>query len=127
MSCCETQVFVSGPSCSVIEICTPGPQGPTGPMGNPGPTGPMSVGPTGPSGAVGSAGSAGVGGPTGPTGAAGQGGSASLNSISATVAASVNDYSPTGYVGGSTNRLIPTPNSGALTSTGLSASGTSDT
>jgi hypothetical protein len=66
---CDTTVVVSGCDCSVVEVCTPGPQGPTGPMGNPGltgpagATGPITPGPTGPTGAGGL-------GPTGPTGPA---------------------------------------------------------
>ena len=49
-----------------------------------------------------------------------------VNSVSATVAASVNNYSPTSYAGGTTNRLILTPNAGGSTITGLSASGVPD-
>jgi hypothetical protein len=63
---CDTEVKVSGCDCSVVEVCTAGPQGPTGPMGNPGPTGPGQMGPTGPFG--GPTGPPGGPGPTGPTG-----------------------------------------------------------
>jgi hypothetical protein len=49
-----------------------------------------------------------------------------VSSVSATVAASVNNYAPAGYVGGTTNRLILTPAGGGSTITGLSASGVPD-
>ena len=42
------------------------------------------------------------------------------------MATSVNNYSPAGYVGGTTNRLLITPTSGGSTCTGLSASGVPD-
>lgn len=99
---------------------TTGPTGPTGPASGPtGPTGPSVTGPTGPSGT-------GPNGPTGPTGAGptgptGPGGVATLSSVSASVAASVNNYSPVGYVAGTTNRLLLTPNTGGSTITGLLA------
>ena len=46
---------------------------------------------------------------------------ASLNTVTATLAASQNNYSPAGYVGGVTNRLVLTAASGSSTITGLVA------
>jgi hypothetical protein len=113
-----------------------GNNGPTGPTGALGPTGPSGTGPTGPTGAgpTGPMGPTGTGptgptgptgtGPTGPTGAGPTGPTGAgtpLVSVTASVGASVNNYSPGGYAGGVTNRLILTPNSGGSTITGLVA------
>ena len=98
-----------------------GPTGPTGPPNGPtGPTGPSGGGPTGPtgSGATGPTGPTGTG-PTGPTGPTG--GGITVSSVTATVASSVNNYSPAGYVAGTTNRLLLTAASGGSTITGLVA------
>jgi hypothetical protein len=115
--------------------------GPTGPTGGIGATGPTGVtGPTGPTGTTGATGTAGPtgpsGGPIGPTGPTGQAGGptgptgpaglVSLSSVTATVASSVNNYAPSGYVVGTTNRLILTPASGGSTITGLLATGVPD-
>lgn len=56
------------------------------------------------------------------------GGSGTLynSSVSATLAASQNDYSPSGYLGGTTNRLLLTAASGGSTITGLNATGVPD-
>jgi len=48
-------------------------------------------------------------------------GSPPVTSVTATVASSVNNYSPTGYSAGVTSRLILTPASGGSTITGLVA------
>lgn len=112
-----------------------GPTGPTGPTGSAGSAGASVTGPTGPTGTAGTAGptgpSGGPQGPTGPTGpstgATGPTGPAgpALASVSAAPATSQNNYSPTGYVAGTTNRLLLTP-SAAVTITGLVASGVPD-
>lgn len=98
-----------------------GPTGPTGPPNGPtGPTGPTGTGPTGSTGPTG----AGPTGPTGPTGSGGPtgpGGITSLSSITVSVPTSVNNWSPAGYVAGTTNRIIATPASGGSTITGLVA------
>jgi len=49
-----------------------------------------------------------------------------LSSVTATVPSSVNNYSPSGYTVGVTNRLVLTPASGGSTITGLSAGGVPD-
>ncbi len=127
----------------IAQLGSIGPTGPTGPgIGPTGPTGPSGGGPTGPTGAgaagaQGPTGSQGIAGPTGPTGSGGNGptgptgasagptgptgpaGLITLVSVSATLASSQNNYSPTGYVGGTTNRLILTAASGGSTMTGL--------
>ena len=110
-----------------------GATGPTGPTGVTGPTGQSVTGPTGATGAAGptgpSGGPAGPTGPTGPgtgdTGPTGPAGPA-LASVTATVPTTANNYAPTGYTGGTTNRLLLTPSVGGSTITGLSASGVPD-
>ena len=47
-------------------------------------------------------------------------------SVSDSPSASVNDYAPTGYVGGTTTRLLVTAASGGTTITGLSSTGVPD-
>jgi hypothetical protein len=107
---------------------TIGPPGPTGPASGPtgptgasgGPTGPTGAGPTGPTGA-GPTGPTGAGssGPTGPTGASGGAGQFN-SSVSAAPSGTVNNYAPSGYTAGTTNRLLLTP-SAATTLTGLTS------
>lgn len=117
---------VTGPTGPTGQAGGPtGPTGATGPTGPPngptGPTGPSGSGATGPTGPTG-IGTQGVTGPTGSTGPTGPGAmGGSLASVTATVASSVNNYSPSGYVAGTTNRLILTPASGGSTITGLVA------
>lgn len=57
------------------------------------------------------------------SGGGGGGGTAPVftNSVTATLAASQNDYSPTGYVAGTTNRMLLAAASGGSTITGLGA------
>jgi hypothetical protein len=47
-------------------------------------------------------------------------------SVSATLPSSANNYAPSGYIGGSTNRLLLTPFGGGSTLTGLSSSMVTD-
>lgn len=51
------------------------------------------------------------------------GGSSSLVSVSATLASSQNDYAPTGYVGGTTNRLLLTSTVSTITGLGAATDG----
>lgn len=116
---CETTVIVSTTDCSVVEVCTSGPQGPTGPQGNPGPTGP-GVGPTGPTGP-----GSGPTGPTGPTGMIGATGGtltpptnvASLGSPTAGLRRMVTDATTTTFasvVVGSGVNIVPVYGDGSV-------------
>lgn len=117
-----------------------GPTGPTGTGGPTGPTGASITGATGPTGAAGAAGATGptgpsggpigptgptgtAGGPTGPTGPAGL---ITLSSINANMGATANNFAPAGYVAGTTNRILITPNAGGSTCTGILAIGIPD-
>jgi hypothetical protein len=104
---CDTEVKVSGCDCSVVEVCTAGPQGPTGPQGNPGPTGPGEMGPTGPFG--GPTGPTGSPGPTGPTGSSG--GTGLTGPTGPTGAGATGPSGPTGppSTGGPTGPTGPAP------------------
>ena len=93
-----TGPYVMGPTGAT------GPQGAAGSQGPTGPTGPSVTGPTG-------------AGPTGPTGPAGT----FLSSLSVILATTQNNYSPTNFSPGNTNRLIFTVPSGGSTITGLMA------
>jgi hypothetical protein len=90
---CIPQVMVGYCGDGGIGVSYPGPTGPAGP------TGPYIAGPTG---------------PTGPS-------PTNLVGVVASVPLTVNDYAPTGYVAGSTDRLILTPTSSGSTITGLLA------
>ena len=107
---CPSDVIVTEIGCNVITVATPGPQGPTGPMGNPGVTGPTGA----------------AAGPTGPTGAPGPSSAPIYNNeIAATVPSGDTDnFSPFGYVPGTTNVLVLTPTDDTSTLQGLSATGT---
>ena len=93
--------------------------GPTGPTGT-GATGPTGAGPTGPTGSSGGptgptgAGPTGSTGPTGPTGAI-----AAPSTASGNLATSQNNFSPSGYTAGVTNRMFFVPPAGGATITGL--------
>ena len=100
---CPANVVVQETSCNVVQVVTAGPQGPTGPIGNS------------------------ITGPAGPTGAPGTPGGAGFlfqYQVNATLSAgSIDNFAPSGYVGGLTNCLVLTPNSGGSTLVGLSATG----
>lgn len=53
-------------------------------------------------------------------------GGLAVSSVASSPAASVNDYSPAGYTGGTTNRLVLAAAAGGSTITGLSATGVPD-
>lgn len=101
-----------------------GATGPTGPagVGVTGPTGPTGTGPTGPTGfgATGPTGPSvtGPAGPTGPQGPTGPAGPAP-STVSAGLLTTVNDYSPSGYVPGVTNRMFLSAATGGSTINGL--------
>jgi hypothetical protein len=101
---CPAEVIVQETSCNVVQVVTAGPQGPTGPIGNS------------------------ITGPTGPTGPPGSGGAGSgflfQYQVNATLSAgSTDNFSPSGYIGGTTNCLVLTPNPAGSTLVGISATG----
>jgi len=106
MSTPQNQVFVGTTQTNVITVNSPGPQGPTGPLGNPGPTGPG-------------------GGATGPTGPPGEALAPIYNqSVDAALPSGISDnFSPFGYVDGTTNMLELVPTDDTSTLAGISAIG----
>ncbi len=120
----------TGPTGSPGTAGPTGVRGPTGAGGN-GPTGPTGVGAIGPAGPTGPTGVGAIGptGPTGtnagPTGPTGPVSSFLFNQqVIATVPSGETDnFSPSGYVAGTTNCLILTPVDGTSTLDGLDATG----